>query len=256
MKESAGKIPSFIEHHEILSSTNDRAWELLLKEGKDSDRGVIIADFQEKGRGRAGRSWCAEKSKALLMSFILIPEDKKNLPLIPLASGLSVIKALNNCAGVETKLKWPNDILFENKKMGGILTETKTLGSELLGVVVGIGLNIEGGPEVFPVELQSTAVTLETSSSKSCDRDMLLKALFDQLNYYIDLCFSKPWELVEELSEAWAHRIGDPVKVSSGECTLEGTFAGISASGELILRTGSGDNKIIQGEILEIGENS
>lgn len=249
------KIPSFIEHNETLSSTNDRAWELLLREGINANMGVVTADFQEKGRGRAGRNWFAGKGGSLLMSLILVPGSGESARLLPLAAGISVVRALGNCAGIETRLKWPNDILFGGKKMGGILVETRTSGEELLGAVVGIGLNLEGGTEVFPEEIRPAAVTLEMASHSKCDRETILRALFDQLNYYIDLCYSRPAELVEELSEVWAHRPGEAMKVSSGSGTVQGRFSGVGTSGELLLRTASGETAIVQGEIIEMGEN-
>lgn len=249
------KIPSFIEHNETLSSTNDRAWEILLREGADADMGVVTADFQEKGRGRAGRNWFAGKGGSLLMSLILAPCGVESVRLLPLAAGISVIRALGNCAGIDARLKWPNDIIFDGKKMGGILVETRTSGEDLLGAVVGIGLNLEGESEVFPDELRAKAVTLEMASPSGCDRETVLRALFDQLNYYMDLCLSRPGELIEELSEVWAHKQGDIMKVSSGDNMVEGRFSGIGASGELILRTASGDSEIVQGEIIAMGED-
>jgi len=249
-----GMIPSFIEHHETLSSTNDRAWEILLARGRDADLAVVTADFQERGRGRAGRRWFAEKSRSLLMSLILVPESGGNISLLPLAAGVSVVKALKNCAGIDAKLKWPNDILYRGKKMGGVLVETKSSGGDIIGAVVGIGLNLEGEADSFPDEIRDSAVTLEMSSPGACDRDALLKSLFEQLHYYVGLCFSRPSELVADLSDVWAHEKGQPIKVSTGESVAEGAFAGIGPCGELFLKTASGETKIIQGEIVEIGE--
>ncbi len=256
MTEPEKKIPSFLEHHETLSSTNDRAWDILLKEGSRADRGVVVADFQEKGRGRAGRKWFAEKCRSLLMSVIYMPPERSDIRLLPLAAGLSVIKALSTCAGIDARLKWPNDIVFSGKKLGGILVETRTSGGDLIGAVIGIGLNLHGRPDDFPSELRSSAITIDMSSMHTCDRDRMMAALFEQLNYHLDLCFSRPAELMEELADLWAHRPGDPVKVSLGGQTIEGIFRGITPSGELILATSSGETRLIQGEILENGDEA
>ena len=256
MTGSAKKIPSFLEHHETLSSTNDRAWEIIAKEGKMADRGVVVADFQEKGRGRAGRKWFAEKSGSLLVSVICMPPGSGEIQLLPLATGLGAIKAIFSCAGTEARLKWPNDIVVEGKKMGGILVETRSSGGEVTGAVIGIGLNLRGNAADFPEEIRASATTLEMSSGKACERDQVLAALFEQLNYYLDLCFSSPGELAGELSGLWAHRPGDTMKVSFRGQTIEGVFGGVNASGELVLATSSGETRLIQGEILENGDDA
>jgi BirA family transcriptional regulator, biotin operon repressor / biotin---[acetyl-CoA-carboxylase] ligase len=254
--KTSKKIPSFIEHHQVLSSTNDRAWELILERGDASDRGVVTAGYQEKGRGRNRRTWSSEKNSSLLMSLVVIPEDEQNLQLLPLASGLAVVKAIMKYAEIEASIKWPNDIMFGNKKMGGILVELKTSGNEILGAVIGIGLNIKGGADIFPEELRVAAVTLETAVSKECEPDAFMKILFDELNIWIEVSFSDPERLGRELNGAWAHKKGDTLKVHSGGSIVEGRFAGVSEEGALILQTESGENRFVQGEILNIGEYS
>jgi BirA family transcriptional regulator, biotin operon repressor / biotin---[acetyl-CoA-carboxylase] ligase len=247
-------IPSFIEHNEVLSSTNDRAWEILFDKGAAACGAVVTAGYQENGRGRSGRSWSAPKDGSLLMSLVLVPAKSDNLQLLPLASGLAVVRAIKKYSGIETRLKWPNDILFGKKKMGGILVESKTAGSGLLGVVIGIGINLRGGPEVFPDELRPTAITLEMAGAKSCERAALLDQVLAELNLSLPLCFSSPEELSDELSHLWAHGKGDMLQISSGESILEGRFVAVGVSGELVLAMGPGENKIIQGEILRIGD--
>ena len=137
-----------IEYYQILPSTNQEAWNLIEK--KESNHGmIVITDQQKKGKGRGNNSWFMSPSKGLAMSIIIDePVSLNDASLIPLSAGLSVAQAIEN-RGLKPKLKWPNDILINGKKCGGILCESKVRNGNLTQMVIGIGLNINEATSDF-----------------------------------------------------------------------------------------------------------
>ena len=120
------------------SSTNEDAW-VYFNNGSPNGT-LIITDDQQKGSGRRQNKWFSTKSKSLTFSFILYPEmTLEKLGLLPLLSGVSIVRGIKSKTSIETGLKWPNDIMLEGKKMGGILIESKSTQTGL-GVIIGLTL--------------------------------------------------------------------------------------------------------------------
>lgn len=250
----ANGIPNVLEHHEAIPCTNDRAWEIFAEKGNEADGSVVTADYQTKGRGRQGRTWNAEPGASLLMSVIFIPPPSFNLRLLPLAVGTSAARALKKYKNVEAKIKWPNDIVFEGKKLGGVLVESKSHGSELLGVVIGMGINVRGAASGLPEEVRDFATTLDEASGLDCSPKELLFYLVDDLRESFNLVLSNPKKFNSELSALMAHEFGEKIKFISGNETYEGRFLNVGADGELILETENGKRRFVQGEIVRIKE--
>jgi BirA family biotin operon repressor/biotin-[acetyl-CoA-carboxylase] ligase len=146
-------------HYRRTESTNDRARELA---GAGAPHGTVVtAAEQTAGRGRQGRTWTAPAGKALLYSAILRPLEERHLTL-PLAVPLAVCAAAEELRpGIECKVKWPNDIWLEERKLAGILIEARPQDG---WAVIGIGLNLSIATEEFPPELRETATSLYGSS--------------------------------------------------------------------------------------------
>ncbi len=154
-------------HFERIDSTNTRARELAA-EGAGHGT-VVTADEQTAGRGRQGRVWTAPPGKALLYSAIVRPLDDRHL-MLPLAAPLAVCEAAEELAGDPTHgdetagfrcgVKWPNDVLVEQRKLAGILVEARPQDG---WAVVGVGLNLTIAPEEFPPDLQDKAVSISSS---------------------------------------------------------------------------------------------
>jgi len=142
-------------HYRVADSTNARARELV--EAGAPHGTVVTAAEQTAGRGRQGRSWTAPPGKALLYSAILRPLDQRHL-LLPLAVPLAVCEAAEELApGIECRIKWPNDIWVQERKLAGVLIEAKPQDG---WAVIGVGLNLTIQPDEFPLELRDTAVSL------------------------------------------------------------------------------------------------
>src|SRR3989338_6854575 len=142
---------------DILSSTNDRAMEFA-KEGKDNL--VVVAGRQEKGRGRFGREWSSQEG-GLYMTIVLKEKNLEKIKYLTFIAAVSVAKVICRIAGLDAKVKWPNDVLINHKKACGILTETIS-GNENYALV-GIGLNVN--QKKFPKSIMrnSTSLTMESN---------------------------------------------------------------------------------------------
>jgi len=170
-------------HFRITNSTNVRARELA--EAGAPHGTVVTAGEQTAGRGRQGRIWTAPPGKALLYSAILRPLDERH-PLLPLSAPLAVCETAEQLApGVECRIKWPNDIWIDNRKLAGVLIEAHMTRRSSSGdaapqdgwAVIGVGLNLTIEPDEFPSDLQDTAVSLfdPTGRGRGSSRRCLAK---------------------------------------------------------------------------------
>lgn len=164
---------------------------------------AVVADHQQAGRGRLGRVWEAPPGTALLASFVL-----RYQPLAPLAAGVAAAEA----CGPSVRLKWPNDLLLEGRKLGGILVEA--VGDRC---VVGVGVNLAWAPE--------GAARLDAG------RDQLL----DDLCAALDRWWSVPGEQVLEAWRARSDTLGRRVRVDLGAETVEGLAEDVALDGSLIV---------------------
>src|SRR4051794_37248770 len=143
-------------HHRVTDSTNERAKELA---DAGAPHGTLVtADEQEAGRGRQGRVWTAPPGSAVLMSLILRDLDERHA-LLPLAGAVAVCEA---CEAVAPRVKWPNDVWIDGRKVAGILIEGRPQEG---WAVLGIGVNV--GTEAFPAELAEIATSLRIAGYES-----------------------------------------------------------------------------------------
>jgi BirA family transcriptional regulator, biotin operon repressor / biotin---[acetyl-CoA-carboxylase] ligase len=155
-------------HFRITDSTNTRARELAA--GGAPGGAVVTADEQTAGRGRQGRAWTAPPGKALLYSAVLRPFDERHF-LAPLAVPLAVCETAEALRPeIECRIKWPNDVWVDGRKLAGILIETR---AQEQWAVIGIGLNLSIEPEEFSPELRETATSLGGSATSAWARDTL-----------------------------------------------------------------------------------
>jgi BirA family biotin operon repressor/biotin-[acetyl-CoA-carboxylase] ligase len=149
-------------HFRVTDSTNARARELV--EGGAHGGTVVTAAEQTAGRGRQGRTWTAPPGKALLYSAILRPLDERHL-LLPLSVPLAVCEAAEELQpGLECRIKWPNDVWVDGRKLAGVLIEAKPQDG---WAVIGVGLNLSIARDEFPPDLRDTAISLFDRSAES-----------------------------------------------------------------------------------------
>jgi len=222
-----------------ISSTNEDTYKRGNLAGASGT--LIVADSQSKGRGRLGRTWESPAGKGIYFSILLRPKlSPANAALLSLAAGLGVGSALRRLGLASVVIKWPNDILLEKKKAGGILSEMSQKGNELNFVVVGVGLNVAQQTEDFSGELAGKATSLDLSSGKIWDRGEVLKAVVPSLLDEVDQLVAKgPQTLIQRWEEG-SGMVGLQVKALQGGSEIEGKVVGLNPQGQLKIQKADG----------------
>lgn len=167
----------------------------LLKENKVDNKTVVIADMQTLGRGRLGKSFFSPPGKGIYLSYLLKPENEALYntvwTAITCCSAVAVANAVKKISSAAPDIKWVNDLYMNGKKICGILTQAELFptGNRINGIVVGIGVNVNGKAEDFPEELRAVASTLEIESGKEYDRAKLAAYIIEEMDI---LCESFP----------------------------------------------------------------
>ncbi len=158
-----------VQYHPETTSTNDLA--LALARGGAPAGTVVCTDFQTAGRGRRGAVWCAPAETSVLCSVILRPQVKQPPHHLAILTGVGAAEGLHSLE-ISAKIKWPNDLMLAERKVGGILVETT--GD---AVVVGMGINCQVPQEAFPEEVQARAGSLHTLCEREIDREAVLASV-------------------------------------------------------------------------------
>ncbi len=213
---------------------------------------IVIAEEQLAGRGRLGRSWFSPPYSGLWFSILLRPKllTPPNAAQITLVTAVVIASYLRDHHGLEVKIKWPNDLLLENKKVGGILTELKGKPDHIEYLIVGIGLNINQQQSDFPTNLGLQAASLSTISGQLYDRTELFLSLRDDLIKGYGLFFSNGFNPFYHLWKKYTITLGKKVTITWPGGTLAGEALDLTEEGALLVKDSLGNTKIINyGEI-------
>lgn len=213
----------------LLDSTNAE----LLRRGAGQDRTVLIADAQSAGRGRLGRAWLSPPGANLYLSMLLHPPHGRPFaPSLALALGVAACETLHAFGVPQARLKWPNDLVAQGRKLGGILVESA---NGIAGAVAGIGINLRSAPELAPGAGQPAASVADFAAPPS--RNALATAVIAAWNAVADefiahglAAFLARWRALDAFAQA-------PVRVTSGGMTFDGVAQGVDAQGRLLLQT-------------------
>lgn len=238
--------------YDAVGSTNSTALDWA---GDGATTGsLVVADFQEHGRGRFDRVWTADPGKNLTFTVIIEPgEVRPNLGLLPLAAAVAVTEALTESIEPHRPLvKWPNDVILTGKKVCGILTES-SLPSDSADrggrVVIGIGLNVN--QDRFPKEISESATSLFRVLGRQVDRVELLAGILKAMeSVYEEIRSEQPAALIRRY-QALMLGIGETARftrIDAGD-TTEGTILGVDQSGGLQVQTKAGIQVLRAGEV-------
>jgi len=238
-----GKIMRFSS----LPSTNDLAKELAAR--GEPEGTVVIADEQTKGRGRKGRSWYSAPKLGLYASVIFRP-PRSELSLLPLISGLAVREFISANFGLNLRLKWPNDLIWEGKKLGGLLLESCFSGATPVYAILGIGLNVGHSADDFPPELKEQAISLRLACGRDVTPEELLPLLWPRLNFWYKAFLERRDEMIVQTFEAnHLFARGEEIKVEVEGRVIQGRLAGFNLEGALCLITPQGKMSFTAGEV-------
>jgi BirA family biotin operon repressor/biotin-[acetyl-CoA-carboxylase] ligase len=231
------KVGTDLVYFDEIGSTND--WGRKLAQSGAQDGTVVFANHQTAGRGRLDRRWEAPAGSSLLLSVIFRPDlAAHQAQRLTMISGLAVADAVEAETGLPVKLKWPNDIVVQGGKAGGILTEVGLSGQRIDYAVVGIGLNVNLDSEQLPPRPLVPATSLSQSLGHAVERLSLLRALLRAIDArYLALQSGR------SPHEEWAARLttlGQPVIVSSADTSVEGVAEAVDDDGALLVRLADG----------------
>jgi len=221
--------------YDRTSSTNDIAAEYA--KNKNNDGLVVFAEEQTAGRGRAGSKWQSEQGDSILCSIILT-DCKLNPELLSLTCAVAVADGLGKIGGTEAKIKWPNDIILNGKKVAGILLESK-LNNDGGAYILGIGINCHQKQEGFPPELQPIATSIDIESHSIADRVSLAKRLLISVDHWLEVA-AKTSEKVTEKWRQLSIQLNHRVKLIYNGREFAGNCIGIDPEKGLILQLDTG----------------
>jgi BirA family biotin operon repressor/biotin-[acetyl-CoA-carboxylase] ligase len=240
-----------IYHFFKTDSTNRVALEL--GHASEPEGAVVLAEEQTAGRGRSGHTWHSERATGIYATLLLRPRlAPVQAPLLTMTAGLSAHAAVQGVTGLNVDLKWPNDLLINGKKVGGILTEMHAEPTQVQFVIVGIGINVN--QEKFPADLtgKSTSLRMETGRAQS-RLEVLVQFLRQFERDYHEMLRDGAQSVVKRFEAISSYARGKRVRVTNGKESFTGVTAGLEEEGLLRVKRDTGETTaVIAGDVTEI----
>lgn len=225
----------------VIMDETDSTNEVLKRNWNSySDGTLLIARRQTSGKGRMGRVWKSGEETGIWMSFMMKPQiNPCNISSLTLVAAMACQEAVRQTVGIDTQIKWPNDIVFNGKKLAGILTEASFENNRVNYVIVGIGINVS--VKQFPKELSDKATSFVIEGMETVDRNLLVAHIGNCFEKYFNIYINK--ENMSDLKTEYEHNmvnLGKEVVVINSDAKFEGVARGINDSGELLIQDESG----------------
>lgn len=241
-------LPYILKWYDTIDSTN-LEMKRLLQEGCDVNT-VIVAETQTEGKGRLGRVWDSSQGKGIWSSVLLesaLPLEK--MSCYSFAVAVAVAEGIRQSTGLEAEVKWPNDVLLKGKKVCGILLEL-VFEKKQPRIIAGFGINVNQELTDFSEEVRQKATSLAMETTRIVDRDVVLKAVLQQLKKNCVLLEKQGFEPIREAWIALSCVIGKEIQViQNGESILYGTAVGLSENGALLIQTKNGVETVLAGDV-------
>lgn len=212
---------------------------------------IVLADEQTQGVGRLDRSWHSPPG-GLYFSLLVRPMTiaASDTPLITLTTGVAIAKVLQSALGLDPALKWPNDVLLNNRKVAGILVESAFIGSEIEYAIIGIGINVNTTLVDFPESLQATVTTLREAHNRQVDISRLFEYLVGQLEFWYLRLRDKGFKAIEPHYRRFCTTLGKRVIIDLGDSQLTGLAKELEPDGSLVVQTAEGRQIIRSGDVV------
>lgn len=239
-----------IEHFHEIDSTNTKAKELARNGAPEGT--LVLSEYQSAGRGRLGRNWSSPKNKGIWMSLILRPNiDPIYASKTTLIGAAAVHNALKALDINDVKIKWPNDLLLNKKKVCGILTEMSGELNQINYIIMGIGINVNVEEEEFPKELSPIATSLKIESRKYVDRKVLLAHILNNFEkLYDDFIRNNSLESTLNICRNNSILLGKEIQCINRNEVFTAKALDLNEEGELVVELEDGSIKnIISGEV-------
>lgn len=231
---------------EETDSTNEEA-KRAARDGAP-EKSVFIAEHQTCGKGRLGRGWDSQRGEAVEMSVLLRPRFAPNkAPAITFAAALGLLSAVKRICGVKAQIKWPNDIVYEGKKLCGILTEMSSDMDHVEYIVCGMGLNVN--QKDFPDGVKERAISLRMITGERLDRQEISAALIRDVFMYCERYIKEGIGCIFDEYCKNSAIIGKEILILCGSEEMTGVCEGFSEDGSIVVRTEQGLREFCAGEV-------
>ena len=249
-------IGRWIQIYDRVGSTNDLALQCGVDGAEEGT--LILAESQTQGRGRHGRRWHAPPGSSILASVILrhrLRADQVGLP--NLIGAIAIATAINESTDLSTRIKWPNDVLIQGKKVSGVLTELEYDRHRHPFFVMGFGVNVNTTRADLPEELRCSATSLQIESERQISRVTILQAILHRLEEnYVRLKHGETDPIIAT-ANGLLHLSGDQVQLQTTDGFFHGQTEAIDRDGGLLLKDMNGQRrKFLVGEILQTGQGT
>ena len=238
-----------IHYLSSIDSTNSAAYQLALRGAREGE--VVIAESQDRGRGRLGRKWISPPFLNLYLSVILRPKiPLHQASLMTFVAAVATANAIETYSGISPVLKWPNDLLLRKRKVAGLLNEIDSEADRIHFVILGIGVNLNMDRRVLPRPLQTKVTALKQEMGRPVSRKEFVCCLLKELEQWYEVFLR---EGSNPILKAWREKArieGKKLKVTSFGEILRGQAMDIDSDGALILRIRNGEKKrIVAGDV-------
>tara|TARA_Y100000741_G_scaffold334304_1_gene291441 strand:+ start:403 stop:1143 length:741 start_codon:yes stop_codon:yes gene_type:complete len=232
------KIAKGIKYIDSTNSTNIKVYEMLLK-NEINVLDVLIAEQQTDGKGRRGDQWFSSRNKSLTFSFI-INSNLLFINKLSLICGIAIIEGIKETSNLKCQLKWPNDVMYKNKKVGGVLIEKKRD-----HYIIGIGVNVNNTE--FDSSIKNYATSIYTISNVETKRELLLANIFNNFERLLDMNIS---EIIKKW-ESFCNHMNTFVKFHHSKNIIEGNFSGLNKNGNAKIKINENE-KVFHSGIIEL----
>lgn len=246
-----GRFGTPLHFFETVDSTQSVALDLAKRGCPEGT--LVVADEQSEGMGRMGRTWHSARGMGLWLSLVLRPHiSPSEGGLLAAWAGLAVLKALDTGGGSWARLKWPNDVLVNSRKLCGILVNAKSVGEVIKYAVVGLGMNVNHDGCDFPSDIASTATSLRMARGQISDRAVLLGEVVREMEHTYHKALSNDGrESIVADAQRASVLMGKEITVKSHTSSLSGIATRLDADGALVVvdpRTGC-EGRILTGDV-------
>jgi len=244
-------IAKEIHHYDMVPSTMNIAMDLAIKGCKEGT--IVCAEGQYKGRGRLSRFWSSPKHKGIYFSLVLRPNiPATESPKLTLLSAVSVCEAIRNFTKSDCLIKWPNDLIIDNRKVGGILTEMSAETDMVKFIIIGIGINVNTPESLLPAH----ATSLKEKTGSRISRVELLREILSCIDKEYILFCRDGFKSVTAKWKKFSTTLGHRVRVHFHKEYVEGQAVDIDGQGALLLKRDSGSiDRITAGDIVKVRSN-
>lgn len=219
-----------INYYTSTESTNDDIWQLFNDGAKSGE--IVVTDNQTKGRGQRNNLWESMPGQNILCSFLLFEKlDTKLINIYSLLIGVGISRGIEKLLSIPIQLKWPNDIFFENKKIGGVLAESKLNNNSLI-LNIGIGINVNQDVNSFSKKISKNTNSLKNITGYSIQRELLLSYILNEVDKLLNKYD------INELIKEWNNRcinIDKKISFNLDNKLKTGIFKKINNKGQSII---------------------